>query len=110
MQKAKDFASKHWPTGLVVAILISMTAYLSQDKLVALSKADAECSSAIKINGKMINEVEKRVTAIETKMPYTTEALKKNTQTIENMAKDVQEIKLILVKSIRERGGGQGDE
>ena len=108
MARIKEAAQKHWPTALIVTILLSMTAYLSSNKLSAYDKADQDCYVRTLQNEKEISSVCRRVDKIETTMPFTTEALKKNTTTIENMAKDVQEIKVLILSNIKDKGHRTG--
>jgi hypothetical protein len=96
-------AAKHWPTGLIVSILLGMTAYLSTGRIDSLVKADSDCMAEIKSTCEKVVVMEKRLDRIETTLPYTVKAIEKNTKTLEAMAENVQEIKILMITNLKEK-------
>lgn len=80
-----------------------MTVYFSTGKLESFDAADAKCIESITHTNEQLSTLCSRVDKIETALPYTTRALEKNTLTIEKMAGDVQEIKVLLMTNIKKR-------
>jgi len=96
----KATIERHWPSG-VIAILIAVTGFLSVQQFAAFAKNDETCVSGVKENQKCIIELTSRMDRLETSLPYMTKTIEKNTKTLEGMAEDLTDIKILIQQAAR---------
>ena len=105
----KDVLSRHWPSG-VIAILIGIAAFLSAHSFNSFVKANEACHVQIELMNSRFIELNSRVATLETSLPFVRSAMEKNMATIEKMADDVQDIKVLLFSTVKKRTAERGDE
>jgi short-subunit dehydrogenase involved in D-alanine esterification of teichoic acids len=96
----KQLVERHWSNAVVISIL-GLLAFLASEKFEEFKKADTSCASITEINRDMIHTLDNRVKVIETTVPFIRDSIDQNTKATRDMAKDVQEIKLLLKSSIK---------
>jgi CRISPR/Cas system CSM-associated protein Csm4 (group 5 of RAMP superfamily) len=98
----KQTLQKHWPSG-VIFILVGVTAYLSQGKLESYAEADKACRTELREVAKTQTIICSRVDKLETTLPFINKTMEKNTNAIEKMSDNVEEIKMLLYRGMKGR-------
>ena len=83
--------------------------FISRD-ITANAEDHKTLHSRITVQGTKHEKLCSRVDKIETTLPYTTKALDRNTEAIRKIGEDIQEIKVILVTTIKDRKDGNSKD